>query len=524
MKTDVMVLLLALTVFVMVEGEEVNQTLVDSWENFPTTQPEIDHDAGTDLGSQLRQQKLKINRTPSDEDDMIIRKPENIQGSKGAQRPLVDPGSKVTQGSEVEKGAQEETEKTRSPGGVVDEEFFSSIEGLSTSIKVFLIRKDLSKAGLLDGARTIVVNFPQSDLFGSLIGLSGETWANPLASILFFGWPLLLLLLYVALIVVYPNRRSDNIFEKHLSSMVESWSHMMYVAEDNFLNFMEDMTDPDGSSHDDHQAGDDIPYATHTYDYSDPYNRQAVFYSPTAYYDEYGEHVDAEYVDGGYDGEVQVDDWGSPKPESIFVDPSTDFKNPVVSFSSQGPEPLREEYDGDILRLTNDFNIQNEISQKDQQNFLSVVLGTQYQHGRPSGSLVDQDVVRGSVAADFSHHPEPPRRYRPSSPSTGSFENTRADEDVDPRFRNETTNSSRFRPSALLEETSAGEDDWIAGPRPSRENVSSSRTSQVKRQSKITFPGQSDPRATSNRDKTNETKEAVQEEGEEGPSSSSSIS
>nr|XP_045581081.1 uncharacterized protein LOC123744905 [Procambarus clarkii] len=362
--------------------------------------------------------KLALDPTPEDDYEPNVSQRWMVEPSLGSSRlddvavargtktdheydPPAEEAKTEAEGVEDERVEDERVEDERvedqDDSVINDEEFSKNLDELGCHIKNFLHREEWR--GGVAGAREAVLNFPQATLLASLVGLGSGTWANTVISVLFFGWPFLLLLLYVALIFVYPNRKSDNAFEKHMSSMIESWSHLMYSVEDNFLQFMEDVTDP-GEATDPH-----YPKNTPAIDYHD---RMALYFGPTDYHDDGGDNAHTQNTGGLHGGQTHTDRFQSPAIQSTFVDPSTDFINPVMSFRPEHSEPLRSQYNGDISRLTNDYNIQNKIAQKDRQNFVNVVLEAQFQHAKPSSSLADHNVVRGSVSGDVAHHPQPP--------------------------------------------------------------------------------------------------------------------
>ncbi|XP_066950630.1 uncharacterized protein [Macrobrachium rosenbergii] len=334
---------------------------------------------------------------------------------------------------------------------------------LKREVKDYLRNTDVKK--LKADARTFVtLTLPQAGFFSGLLRLGTGGGISNIVYLLFIGWPLLLALLYVILIVLYPNRRTDNIFEKNVASVVDSMSYVMHAAEDSFLNFLEDITEPE----------DSYGSASHfrpAYAFPDPENRQEVYYKPTAFYDEDGHHFDAEYEYSYDDSRDKFDAWGNPTdewPSASFVNPSGNLHNPVTAFNPASAEPLREQFHGgDVSSLGGNFDLQNEIAKKDKQNFLNVVLGTQYQHSKPLVPFAEAGIVQGTVSSDISSHPEPPRDFRPSRTSSGG--RIYFDTNVDPRLRNRGKASTGFMPSQL-EELNERTDEWIAKARPFRRN------------------------------------------------------
>ncbi|XP_068208603.1 uncharacterized protein [Palaemon carinicauda] len=369
--------------------------------------------------------------------------------------------------------------KERVSTGNFTEVWKEKVGELKEEVRGYLQTTNIKK--LKDDARTAVtLVVPQAGYFNSLLRLSSDGGISNFIYLLFIGWPLLLALLYVTLIVLYPNRRTDNVFEKNVVSVVDSMSYVLRAAEDSFLNFMEDITNPQ----------DSYGSASHfrpAYAFPDQHDRQEVYYKPTAFYDEYGQHFDAEY-DYTYDDiQEKFDDWGNPTDSSSsFVNPSGNLHNPVSSFNPASADPLREQFNGgDISALAGNFDLQNEIANKDKHNFLNVVLGTQYQHSKPPGSLADAGIVQGTVGPDFSSHPEPPRGFRPSGSSSGG--RVYFDTNVDPRLKNQTGTTEGFMPSKL-EELEKEEDEWVAKPRPFRRSGHPAEDSETADESHLRFP------------------------------------
>lgn len=248
---------------------------------------------------------------------------------------------------------------------------------------------------------------------------------------------------------------------RNLSDMVVRMSHMMHAAEDSLFDFLEEVTDP-GSSSGSHAGR---PQLVPAYEYAD--ERQEVFYQPFAYYDDDGHHVGEDYYED--EQAPPFDAWGNPVGGSTFVAPDSGVLNPVVSFQTPNSEPLREQlYEGAASEAA---DLPNEIVLKDKQNFLSVVLGTQYQHTKPSGSLADEGVIRGSVFPGEDNRPQPPRDFRPAArpPPSASGHGFRFDADIDPRFRNRTKPSTGFQPSET--ESFSTETEWIPGNKPFRRRL-----------------------------------------------------
>lgn len=245
--------------------------------------------------------------------------------------------------------------------------------------------------------------------------------------------------------------------------MVLRMSHMMHAAEDGLFDFLEEVTDP-GASSGSHAAR---PQLVPAFAYPGADERHEVIYQPFAYYDDDGEHVGDDYAEDGQ--APPFDAWGNPAGASVFVAPDSGVLNPVVSFRPPDSQPLREQlYEGAASEAT---GLPNEIALKDKQNFLSVVLGTQYQHSKPSGSLAAEGVVTGSAFPGEGNRPLPPRHLRPAArpPPSVAGHGFRFDADVDPRFRNRTKPSVGFQPSQT--ESFGADTEWIPGNKPFRRRL-----------------------------------------------------
>ncbi|XP_069940461.1 uncharacterized protein [Cherax quadricarinatus] len=460
-----------------------------------TLEGQVDHDLNAHVSSNVKHtssaphiantsHKRKVTLSLATNSSTGAHKSENLLGSVVSEVPESNHQHESRENQmrvKDDKKKQEEggNERVEAEGDlkITGEESSLSLDALTSNTSSFLHRAEMLNGGL--NPRTAVVSFPQADFLANVIGLSSSSWPSTAVSILFFGWPFLLLLLYIVLIFLYPNRRSEYFFEKHMSTMIETWSHLLQSAEDNFFQFMEDVTDPGEAAYPANNKGS----VTHHSPASSYNHRQDLYFGPAAE----GSHMHTQNSDMSHGGYGYIESLENTVFESTFVDPTTGFMNPIVSFRPEDSQPLRDQFSGDISRLTNDYNIQNEIVRKDKHNFVNVVLGAQHQHIRPSSSLVDHNVIRGSVLANTSHHPQPPRPNRPSPHLTG-LGKIRFDDNVNFHFRNSSNNSSGFSSSPSDGEHSLEEGEWTAASRPLKSTMNSNKTSPERQKSKIKFP------------------------------------
>ena len=245
---------------------------------------------------------------------------------------------------------------------------------------------------------------------------------------------------------------------RKMSSMVEFWSRVMYAAEENLLNFMEDVTDHDHSSFPSHNQ-------------YDPNDRQ------TLHSDYYNEHNE----DGTYE-EVGQD--------YTFLDAS-----PQPSIHH--PYRLQQEQfqTGDVTRMTNVFGFHNDIPDDEKVKYLNIVLGGKYQHGTHD-SLAQDEVLTGLVSSHDTLHPRPPIQHPhthtpanwPQAPNRQSpFYPTRGPSVIrfehDPQPMRNGYPHPRFRPSPLVEESLR--EDWAAVMDPGR-TINKTKTKKVNKTSDTT--------------------------------------
>lgn len=256
--------------------------------------------------------------------------------------------------------------------------------------------------------------------------------------------------------------------------MVMSWSHMMYKAEDHFLNFLEDVTDPHHHSHPGHHSRID-----HDID-----NPHIIYSGPVDHYDELGNAAKHDFQTkeptflGIPPGSFDIHRHVSLEDEEWTGD-VTRLTN-AIGFLKVPPKPLpinryvaleNEDTTGGITRMTNIFGFHNDIPKAEKIKHLNVVLGGTQKH--------DTDIYREhtGVATELvppheAYHPQTHVKYPPHSlpllnwhhtSNKSYFVPTRAPSFI--KFENKPwpprdgIPDPRFRPSPLMEESL--QDDWV---------------------------------------------------------------
>lgn len=298
--------------------------------------------------------------------------------------------------------------------------------------------------------------------------------------------------------------------------MVESWSHMMYTAEDHFLNFMEDVTDPghhDHHDHHDHHGHHDFHshhghhdhhshhghHGHHSHhdhhnhqhridhEYDDP---QTIYFDSIEHYDDHGnrEKNDFHTRDDSFLGVpvgtfdthryVSVEDEGWTEDVNRMTNPIGFLKAPPQRLDISRYVPVGgEEQPGAITRMTNIFGFHDSIPDAEKIRHLNAVLGGT----RPYGTHNSQAALGAANDLTPPHealHPQPHTlhhshsqrqddRYQPlliQSP----FLPTRGPNVI--IFEDEQSPLGdglphpRFRPSPLVD--GSRHDQWVAGEHP----------------------------------------------------------
>ncbi|XP_063860732.1 homeotic protein proboscipedia-like [Scylla paramamosain] len=250
-----------------------------------------------------------------------------------------------------------------------------------------------------------------------------------------------------------------------VTHMADSWSHVMYAAEDNFLNFMEDVTDHGhhdqghGHHHDHHHD------QGHHHGHSSFHSR--IEYNPDVSNDEYAFHNDYYNKHGQDEYQEHV------RQDQAFHD---DSSAPSVH------RPYRTEtaaHTGGITRLTNMFGFHNNIPDEEKIKYLNVVLGGNYQQttdqppaqdGGVEGLFSSYDTFHSRPPTGHPPHPhsQPPASWHQELHRQSPFYPTRGPSFV--RFQHESQPPRdghphpRFRPSPLMQESLR--EDWVAAMDP----------------------------------------------------------
>lgn len=276
-----------------------------------------------------------------------------------------------------------------------------------------------------------------------------------------------------------PPNVTDTALLSHrtMSSMVQSWSHMMYKAEDHFLNFMEDMTDP-GHHHHHHRIDQD----------SD--DSQAIYYGSIDHYDDYDNsgNNDFQTADNTFLG-VPLGSFDIHRHVSVEEEEWNEDVNRMtnpIGFVKLPPQRLDihryvavedDEKTGGITRMTNVFGFHDNIPEAEKIMHLNRVLGGTQQHGTHSSQVLlggGNDLVPPHETL----HPQPTVLHQPQSPSPedwhrpvlikSPFIPTRAPSAI--IFEDESSPPQdglphpRFRPSPLMDELP--DDEWVAAEHP----------------------------------------------------------
>ncbi|XP_045133917.1 uncharacterized protein LOC123517663 [Portunus trituberculatus] len=366
-----------------------------------------------------------------------------------------------------------------------EDEFSLNLHEMSAGIRTLLHSKDFTRLWAII-PRTILLSFPQKTLLGNVLGLDTSSFSAHIAAVVFFGWPFLMLGLYIFLILHYPNKKSGSDFEKMVTHMAESWSHVMYAAEDNFLNFMEDVTDHGhhdqghGHHHDPHHHHDQGHHHGHAsfhprIEYNPEYNPDVSLDQHTFYNHYYNEHGHDEHQEYVWQDHAFHDGSSAPSAHRPYMTEAPAHTGDIIQLTNKFGYHNNIPDEEEITRLNNKFGLHNNIPDEQKIKYLNIVLGGNYRQ------TTDQPLVQDGHVASLSSsygtfHTWPPIGHSPHHHSQITpgwhqkldiqrpFYPTRGPSFVSFQHDSQPLRDGypypRFRPSVLMQESLR--EDWVA--------------------------------------------------------------